>query len=145
MSVAYFDEFLETIITTEQKKILDEVSLDGEIWHMIPGFPKHLISTCGRAYSLHRNKLLSQFGVSKSRKYLGVNIGSPLQSYRNYRVHRLVGDVFLSEEKQYWLDSGWKEDDLEVHHKDHDTHNNNVENLEWMPKNLHRKKHGKSA
>ena len=145
MSVAYFDEFIGTIITTDQKKILDDISLDGERWYAISGFPKHLISSCGRVYSLHRKKLLSQFRVSKSRKYLAVNIGSPHQSYRNYRVHRLVGDIFLSEEKKYWLDNGWSEGDLEVHHKNHDTYNNNVENLEWIPKKLHRKKHRKSA
>ena len=137
----YFDEYLKTIVSNEQKEKLDEISLEGERWQAIPGFPKHLVSSCGRIYSLHRNRLLSQFRVSKSRKYLGVSLGSPLQSYRNYRVHRLVGEVFLAEDKQLWLEGGWMEHELEIHHKDHNTLNNNVDNLAWMPKKEHMEEH----
>lgn len=51
---------------------------------------------------------------------------------RNVYIHRLVAMAFLEPPKNI---------DYELHHKDRDTHNNNVNNLEWLSPLEHKEKH----
>jgi len=56
--------------------------------------------------------------------------------YKKYRdkycyEHRLV----------YWLNFGEIPEDYEIHHKDENKHNNNIDNLELMSGEEHRRKH----
>ena len=50
---------------------------------------------------------------------------------KNHLVHKLVAETFIPNPNNY----------EEVHHKDHNTNNNRVENLEWIPNERHRESH----
>uniref|UniRef100_A0A0G4GCJ7 HNH nuclease domain-containing protein n=1 Tax=Chromera velia CCMP2878 TaxID=1169474 RepID=A0A0G4GCJ7_9ALVE len=56
---------------------------------------------------------------------------------RGYRVHRLVAEAFHAEQKQLVLIAGAKKSTLQVDHKDGNPLNNNVENLQWVPPDVH--------
>ncbi len=87
-----------------------------EIWKEVKGFEKHyLVSTFGRVKSIKSKKILKQSIGTDG--YLKLNL-----SKNTKRVHRLVGETFLINEKN-------KET---INHKDKNRLNNNLENLEWM-------------
>lgn len=81
---------------------------------------------------------------SKTGKHLKVNINHEGYKYvqlstngkrRNYRIHRLVAETFLKNEKKLPY----------VNHKDGNKLNNNIENLEWVTareNNIHARETG---
>lgn len=87
-------------------------------WAIIKEAPEYMVSTFGEVKRIKTGRILA-FGSRK--RYYTVTLfinGKPLYRY----VHRLVALAFIpkdDETKNY------------VNHKDHDIHNNNVENLEW--------------
>lgn len=95
------------------------VSDDGNLWRILKGRPRH------RNTRRHEYKNTS-FG------WLRKVYGTPGGKYRNYirvtmndkgmSLHRLVLSTFLPRED---------EDLLQVNHKDRNTFNNSLENLEW--------------
>jgi hypothetical protein len=86
-----------------------------EKWSTITNHPSYEISSHGRV----RNQdgiILKSFNNKKEKAYLAVRIDG-----KTMKVHRLVALHFLPNPKLL----------REVNHKDGDSHNNNVDNLEW--------------
>ena len=93
-----------------------------EQWKPIKENPEYQVSSYGR--------------VLGKRGYLrgGYNMdGRHLVSIqgKSYQVHRLVAEAFIPNPNNY----------AQVHHRDKDYTNNNVENLEWTDMKEHCKKH----
>lgn len=87
-----------------------------EIWKDVKGYEGYYeVSNLGRVKSLYRNKILKPNIVKRG--YLQVKF------YDNkcYLVHRLVAIAFLNNPNNY----------PQVNHKDENTQNNCVLNLEW--------------
>ena len=104
-----------------------------EIWRPIKGYEgRYEVSSYGRVRSTNRQftrkgyivnirgKVLSP-GTNCDGGYLFVNLCRPGFKRKGFYIHRLVAAAFLS-----------NPDNLkEVNHKDRNTQNNNVSNLEW--------------
>lgn len=101
-----------------------------EEFRYIAGFPNYVITSLGRVINIKTLKVLKQRKIDSS--------GAKRNSYNYYRyavylsnqgkakqyyVHQLVANAFLNKPTG---------DDLVVNHKNHDTANNRVENLEWL-------------
>lgn len=98
---------------------------NSEIWKPISGYEGlYEISTHGNVKSLNYNhtKVAKnlKFGVSQDGKYYSVGLFKN-NKRKKFRVNRLVAEAFISNPHNY----------PEVNHKDEDTFNNCVENLEW--------------
>lgn len=92
-----------------------------EIWKDIPGYEgKYEVSNLGRVRSLKFNKTKILKQDTNKRGYKRVNLYKNGKK-KNYWVHRLVAIAFISNPNNY----------KEVNHKDENTSNNNVKNLEW--------------
>lgn len=124
-------------------EILEQLSEEGEQWAQLEGgLGRYWVSSNGRIFSTWGYRLLKPYRINKRKKYMAVKIGSCLEGgYQNKRIHRLVADAFLKDQKQRYLDQGLTKDDLDVHHKDGDVTNNKSDNLEWMSKKDHSKHH----
>lgn len=93
-----------------------------EQWAEIKDFEDYFISSKGRVKSFKRDKengKIMSFGSSG--KYYTVVLRKNNKIYNKY-IHRLVAETFIPNEKQL----------PQVNHIDEDTHNNCVENLEWI-------------
>ena len=93
-----------------------------EQWKPIKENPEYQVSSYGR--------VLGKRGYLKG----GYNMdGRHLVSIqgKSYQVHRLVAEAFIPNPSNY----------AQVHHRDKDYTNNNVENLEWTNMKEHCKKH----
>lgn len=77
------------------------------------------ITTDGKIYSLRTGKEVAQH--INHNGYMRVNLWKN-GGRKNFRVHRLVAETFLTNPKNK----------PEVNHKDGDRQNNNVRNLEWV-------------
>ena len=90
-----------------------------EIWKPIKGYEGlYEVSNFGRIKSLKRNIILKSY--KDGRGYLCVRLYKYNSSIQ-YKVHRLVAEVFIDNPNNY----------KEVNHKDENKTNNRVENLEW--------------
>lgn len=95
-----------------------------EIWKDIKGYEGlYQVSNLGRVKSLKRKsrpyeKILVPLVTNKD--YLCVNLYKNNKN-KKFLIHRLVAKEFLKNEKLL----------PQVNHKDENTHNNNVNNLEW--------------
>lgn len=107
------------------------IDLPNERWlEVIDSNGDYYISSYGRikSYAKHANpRILTPYIKDKSRPYLFIDIHST-----TYAVHRLVAKHFLSESYS---------EEKEVHHKDGNTMNNSVDNLECLTKEEHLKIH----
>ena len=102
-----------------------------EVWKDIEGFEGYYqISNLGRLKSFKKyvgGKVLSN--TNKKGDYFSVILRKG-NKVRSSRIHRLVAEAFIP-----------NEDNLpQVHHKDGNKQNNNVENLEWISGREHRLK-----
>lgn len=89
-----------------------------EIWKDIKDYKGlYKVSNYGNIYSVINKKLMMPTNNGKG--YLIVGLSK--KGRKNKYVHRLVADAFLENKNQYKY----------VNHKDYDTFNNKVENLEW--------------
>lgn len=90
-----------------------------EKWKRIVDYPNYEISNLGNIRN-SRGKIMKQRITKRNYKEVGLRNGSDKQKF--FLIHRLVAKYFLNEveAKAY------------VNHKDGDTHNNNVNNLEWV-------------
>lgn len=86
-------------------------------WKQIKGFTDYKISDSGIVFSVKRNKALKPY---ERKNYLGVYLyGNGKRKFMT--IHRLVAIAFIE-----------NPNDLpQVNHKDENTKNNNVDNLEW--------------
>ena len=102
-----------------------------EIWKDIKGYEGlYQVSNLGRIKSLERKTFGEKYGVHKLKekilkkgkcgKYNIVVLRKDKKNKTLY-IHRLVAKAFINNPKKY----------PEVNHKDGNTINNNVENLEW--------------
>jgi len=105
-----------------------------ELWKDIPSLPGYKASSYGRIEGPgSRNqprKILSIQLTDRDREQ--VNIFATGMPKHNY-VHHLVAEAFI----------GVRPDGMETHHIDFDHHNNKPENLEYLTKGVHYRKHGK--
>lgn len=89
-----------------------------EIWKPITGYEnRYLISNFGRVKSLRTNTILKQ---ELRRDYYSVQLFNG-RRYKHFRVHRLVGLMFIPNPSNYPY----------INHKDENKLNNYVDNLEW--------------
>lgn len=93
-------------------------------WKTVDMHPMYLVSSDGDVYSIRRHKILKP-GISGSGYYKVM-----LDADQLY-IHRLVAKAFL------FRDSS---DKTEVDHIDHNRHNNDVHNLQWITPSDNRRK-----
>lgn len=91
-------------------------------------YPNYMVTSDGVVY-----KDGNEMKPFKSNKYLQVVLYDVEHNRHVFGLHTLVAMIYLSD-----FYSG-----CVVHHKDGNTHNNNVENLEIMSRSEHSRKHGK--
>lgn len=107
-----------------------------EVWKPIKGYEDYyLISNLGRVKSIKRKIYVGSFCEEKYREfktdrilklcdrengYFVVTLGNAFKK-KNVAVHRLVAEHFISNPNNYPV----------VNHKDFNTKNNRVDNLEW--------------
>ena len=111
----------------------DIVTYEGEQYKAIPYAPKYYVSRTGKVLST-KGKQPRILRFKKGEKYKGVTLRVNKVSVP-YDVHRLVADMYIPKPPDPTGEV------LEVHHKDFDPANNNVDNLEWLPRSVHRKLH----
>ena len=86
-------------------------------WKIIEGFADYKVNENGEVYSIKRNKILKQY---EKKNYLGVYLYQ--DNKRKFRLaHRLVANAFIPNPNNL----------PQINHKDENSKNNNVENLEW--------------
>ena len=91
-----------------------------EIWKDIAGYEGlYKVSNLGRVKSLCKNKLMCP--RANKRGYYQINLYSDSKTRKMYLVHRLVATAFIDNPDNLPI----------VNHKDENTSNNCVENLEW--------------
>lgn len=102
----------------------------GEEFRYIVGFPNYVVTSFGKVINIKTLKILkprklSAKGTKRNKgNYYRYNIvlcNSGKIKY--YYIHALVAEAFLDKPAG---------DDLVVNHKNHDTSDNRVENLEWV-------------
>lgn len=86
-------------------------------WKTIKGFTDYQVSDSGEVYSLKRNKKLKTY---EKKNYLGVYLYQDCKR-KFMMVHRLVALNFIDNPNNY----------PQINHKDENSKNNIVENLEW--------------
>lgn len=102
----------------------------GEEFRYIAGFPNYVITNFGKVINIKTLRVLKQKKLDatgakrKSCNYYRYKVTLCNNSTtKDCYIHVLVATAFLDKPTG---------DDLVVNHKDHDTSNNRVENLEWI-------------
>lgn len=109
----------------------DDLLSNNEAWKTIPGYEEYMVSNLGRVKRLAYYKRIKdngkQFQPERILKpyhikngYLSVSL-SKRAIVKRYLVHRLVAMTFIPNPNNYPF----------INHKDENTSNNRVENLEW--------------
>ena len=115
------------------EEFIQSIALEGEEWRTIPGWERYAASTYGRILAYSSPYL--QAGIPRCRKpqllkprfikgnpgYWEVVLSDGMGLRKAILVHRLVALTFIPNPHQYPI----------VNHKDEDSSNNNVDNLEW--------------
>jgi len=92
-------------------------SLNAYIWIMEKAFDaNYIINSDGRVWSVRRQVFLKPQKRGKYRNYFFVNLNG-----RVYSLHRLIAETFIPNPNNY----------PQVNHKNTDTFDNRVQNLEW--------------
>ena len=108
-----------------------------EIWKDIEGFEGlYQVSNYGRVKSLNYNRTGKERILKAGKNsdgYLQVNLCKD-GKMKNYKVHQLVGNAFLSNPQGY----------NELNHRDEDKTNNCVENLEYCSRSYNNTYNGRA-
>lgn len=100
--------------------------MEEEIWKAIDGYPGYEVSSLGRVKSLvkaYRREEIILKGSPNTTGYILVQLYPEPRKRKSLLVHRLVMLTFQPNPMM---------DELEVNHKDLDTTNNKMSNLEWV-------------
>lgn len=93
-----------------------------ELWKDIVGYENlYQVSNLGNVVSFKHKKPKLLKPRKYSNGYLVVTLSNYNKSLKDFYLHRLVGQAFLPNPKNYPV----------INHKDENKLNNNVENLEW--------------
>lgn len=92
-----------------------------ELWAEIKGFEDYQVSSLGRIKSFKQNKNGKILAYGSSGSYYTVILRKGNNIYNKY-IHRLVAETFIPNVNNL----------SQVNHKDENTHNNCVDNLEWV-------------
>lgn len=100
--------------------------IEEEVWKDIEGYPGYQVSNMGRVKSLvkaYRREDIILKGSPNTTGYMLVQLYPEPRKRKSLLVHRLVMLTFQPNPMM---------DELEVNHKDLDTTNNKMSNLEWV-------------
>lgn len=131
---------------SEEWRNTTDLQLDGEEWRDIKGYEgiyqvsnlgrikvlDHLVNAVHGSKRMIKGKIHKICEGSKSCNYLTVNL-----QHHPKLVHRLVAEAFIPNPNSY----------TEINHKDENTYNNCVDNLEWCTReyNCNYGNHSKNA
>lgn len=100
-----------------------------EEWKQIEGFERYYISNLGNIKStIGKEKILNKY-ISTTGYYI-VKLRKDNKSYNRF-IHRLVAIAFIETDNKH----------KDVHHKNSNRLDNNVNNLQWVTREEHRKLH----
>ena len=115
------------------EEFIQSIALEGEEWKTIPNWDRYAVSTYGRIAALsvpylqgnfscmRKQKLLKARFVKGNPGYWGVVLTDGKGGKRAFLVHRLVALTFIPNPDNLPL----------INHKDENSSNNKVTNLEW--------------
>lgn len=98
------------------------IYFDGAYWRPIDADGFYMVSTDGRIWSVERRqylKPLNYHGKNENYRYVKLSVDG---KRKNLAIHRLVAFAFLSNPEGL----------PQVNHKDENSLNNDVSNLEWI-------------
>ena len=115
--------------------------LQNEQWKPVEGTNEYFVSNKGRikSYKGYKAIILQSWKSKETNGYLVVKMNINGVT-KNYYIHRLVAAAFVDKPE------GYKEEQLDVHHKSissqNNRFNNNSDNLIWLTKQQHKAIHG---
>lgn len=102
----------------------------GEEFRYIAGYPNYVVTNFGKVINIETLKILKPIKLDssgtrvKNSNYYRYLVGlSTHKIFKMIYIHKLVAEAFLDKPAG---------DDLVINHKNHDTADNRVENLEWI-------------
>lgn len=102
--------------------ITGAIKFDGAYWRPIDADGFYMVSTDGRIWSVERRqylKPLNYHGKNENYRYVKLSVNG---KHKNLAIHRLVALAFLDNPEGL----------PQVNHKDENSLNNDVSNLEWI-------------
>ena len=103
-------------------EIKPELLKPKEIWKDVVGYEgRYRVSTFGRVLGVKYNRIMSQYEGRHKTHYLHVSLYDGKGHGKDVKVHKIVMDNFMpNPDKDKFTD---------IHHIDHNQHNNNISNL----------------
>lgn len=103
-------------------EIKPEVLQPKEIWKDVIGYEgRYRVSTFGRVLGVKYNRIMSQFSIRHNANYLYVSLYDGKGNSKDIKVHKIVMDTFSPNPN--------RDKFTDIHHIDHNQHNNNISNL----------------
>ena len=115
------------------KEFIDSIKIEGEIWKPIPNWERYAVSNFGRILSLKSPYLCGNRICVRKQRIIKPRLGNSSPGYyfvvlsdgkrnrKSFAVHRLVAITFIPNPNNLPF----------VNHKDENSRNNKVDNLEW--------------
>ncbi len=107
--------------------------INDQLWKAVPGFPCYECHPTGLVRNAITGKILAQRAAGGvSDKYLLCTMRDVNGNRKDCTVHRVIAITFID------IPAIEGETNWDVDHIDHDTSNNDVRNLRWLPATLNR-------
>jgi len=115
------------------EEFIESIKLEGEEWRTIPNWERYAVSSFGRIVALdlpykcgsylarRKPQLMHPSKNDNNPPYYIIGLSDGNRRSRSFGVHRLVAKAFIPNPNNY----------PEINHKDENSLNNCVENLEW--------------